>query len=65
MRKKTIQEMHNLAKIKGGKCLSTKYLNNKTKLKWQCADGHVWDAVPYSISQGKWCRKCGNLKKQK
>ena len=37
----TIEEMQKLAEKKGGKCLSTEYVNNRTKLKWQCSEGHV------------------------
>ena len=55
----TIEEMRALAKEKGGKCLSEKYVNNKTDLLWQCKDGHTWNAVPDSIKhQGSWCPIC-------
>jgi hypothetical protein len=55
----TIEEMHNIAKLRGGKCLSTKYTNSKTKLKWECAEGHQWSAIPESVKSGTWCGKCG------
>ena len=57
-----IQQMQDLAKKKGGKCLSEKYINGKIKLKWQCKEGHVWDAAPNHIKQGKWCPFCMRLK---
>ena len=51
--------MKNLAKEKGGKCLSKKYINSRTKLKWQCSEGHVWMADPTRINRrGHWCAKC-------
>ena len=56
--KLTLEQMQDLAKKKGGKCLSEKYINGKTKLKWQCKEGHVWDAAPNHIKQGKWCPYC-------
>ena len=61
--KLTIEKMRSLARAQGGKCLSTKYINTKTKLKWQCKEGHAWMAVPNNIQQGQWCMQCsGNLK---
>lgn len=55
----TIQEMQDLAKKHGGKCLSKKYINSHTKLKWQCKNRHRWEAIPISIKRGSWCPKCG------
>lgn len=51
--------MHLMAKERGGKCLSTEYINNSTKLEWQCADGHRWKAAPANIRNGTWCPVCG------
>jgi hypothetical protein len=60
----TIEQMQAIAKDRGGKCLSKKYVNSKTKLEWQCSEGHKWKAVPYSVSsQGTWCPKCASVKK--
>jgi len=60
MRKKlTIAEMHKIAEARGGKCLSSEYVNNSTKLEWECVRGHQWEAVPNSIKQGSWCPVCG------
>ena len=47
-----------LAKSKGGKCLSKKYINAKTKLEWQCEKSHEWKTSPDNIKLGKWCPKC-------
>jgi hypothetical protein len=51
--------MNALAREKGGLCLSSQYINNRTKLKWQCKEGHVWESRPSDIQSGYWCRKCG------
>lgn len=59
-RRKTIQDMQSLARGRGGKCLSDSYINNREKLKWQCAKGHIWEAVPSSIQMGSWCPACVN-----
>ena len=47
-----------------GLCLSTEYINSKTKMLWQCEKGHqwlaVWSHVNYSES---WCPDCSGNKK--
>ncbi len=59
-RNKTIKDMRKLAVFKNGKCLSGKYINNSTKLSWQCSKGHMWEATPNLIQQGHWCSRCYN-----
>jgi len=56
--KLTLDVMHEAAAKKGGKCLSTEYLNSRTKLNWECKEGHQWNATPSSINQGSWCPVC-------
>ena len=56
--KKTIEDMQERARAKGGKCLSEKYLGSDVKLKWECKEGHIWAATPYNIHSGKWCPNC-------
>ncbi len=60
----TIEIIHALALSKNGKCLSSEYVNGKTKVKWECQYGHQWEAVPSSVIQGKWCPDCGGTKKK-
>jgi len=55
----TIQEMQELAAERGGKCLSKKYINSHTRIKWQCEKGHQWESTPVSIKRGSWCPDCG------
>ncbi len=53
--KLSIQTMTNLAKAKGGECLSKLYVNNKTGLSWKCKYGHVWNATPDKIkNRNQW-----------
>ncbi|NVM53304.1 MAG: hypothetical protein HWN66_06335 [Candidatus Helarchaeota archaeon] len=47
----------------GGEILSPEYVNNYTKIKCRCAEGHVWEAMPYSVKEGHWCLKCSGKKK--
>jgi len=53
-----IQVMRKLGLSRGGICLSTEYAGSKTKLTWQCALKHRWEARPVSIVQGTWCPQC-------
>jgi len=55
--------MQRLAQEKGGRCLSDNYINNATKLRWECAEEHVWEATPAGIISGKWCLKCSGREK--
>lgn len=63
-RKSTIEEMHALAFARGGECLSVRYVDQKTPLKWKCSAAHIWLAKPSDIKgsknkKGTWCRECG------
>ena len=61
--KGTLEEMHQIAEERGGKCLSDTYLNSRTKLLWECAEGHQWETAPDSIKGGTWCPKCAGKAK--
>ena len=63
--KDSIEHMQRIAKKKGGKCLSRRYVDNHTKLHWQCKEGHKWRAEPGNIKQGHWCPICGIKKRAK
>jgi hypothetical protein len=58
MQNGSIEKMREMAKERGGRCLSTKYINSQTKLTWQCGEGHQWEAIPSHIKQGHWCPAC-------
>jgi len=54
-----IEEMQEIAMKREGKCLSKKYINARSPLKWQCGKcGHIWRAIPDSIKRGSWCAIC-------
>ncbi len=61
--KKSIEEMQKLAHSRGGECLSKKYVDALTNLKWKCDQGHVWQATPAGVSFGSWCAACAGVKK--
>jgi hypothetical protein len=60
----TIEEMQEIAKERGGECLSDKYISNNIKLKWKCKLGHIWECIPMNIKNNNyWCPKCSKKKK--
>ena len=58
--KLTIELLQDIAKKKGGKLLSTEYINNKKKLLWECCKGHqFWNTASLvKNSQKQWCPRC-------
>lgn len=54
MTKYTIIDLHDFAKKKGGKCLSSNYINSHTKYLWEDHLGNQWSAKWYSILNGRW-----------
>jgi hypothetical protein len=64
-RKLSIEKMRDLAKRRGGRCLSKKYVNSQTKLQWQCEVKHKWWQKPSHIVAGHWCKRCASSAKRK
>jgi hypothetical protein len=56
--KLTLKDCQDSAILKGGLCLSTEYVNNKTKMDWKCSEHHEWTTIYDSIQRGSWCLKC-------
>ena len=61
----TIDQMNQLAKTRGGKCLSQSYINANSHLLWECNRGHQWSAIPNSIKRGSWCPICARESKNR
>jgi len=55
-----LEDLKELVKQKGGKCLSTEYVNSRTKMLFQCNDkSHgPWWATANHIKNDHWCYKC-------
>lgn len=56
-----IDDMRQAAKFRGGECLSESMDNGDlySPLKWRCADGHEFEACPYTVLfAGHWCPEC-------
>lgn len=56
----TLADMQQTAAERGGQCLSQEYHSNKVALRWRCARGHTWSAMPNRIRQGSWCPACAH-----
>ena len=56
--RETLALLNDIAAGHGGQCLSKVYVSDGTKLLWQCAQGHKWQAAPSYIKQGTWCPFC-------
>jgi len=62
----TIEYMHQIAGERNGRCLSDTYLNNRTKILWECEQSHQWLGRPSNvINKGSWCKKCAEIEKGK
>lgn len=58
---KTIEECKEFAESKGGRCLSTHYVDTSQHLLWECHKGHQWYASFGNINRstgGSWCPEC-------
>lgn len=56
-----IDDMRQTAEFRGGKCLSETMVKGdlQTKLKWECAFGHQFEASPALVLLGgHWCPEC-------
>jgi hypothetical protein len=64
-RTRTIEQMQELAKSRGGQCLSTAYPGSHGKLEWTCSKHHVWSATVNSVWRGSWCPECARASRRK
>ncbi|PGK52133.1 hypothetical protein CN918_30545 [Priestia megaterium] len=56
-------QVQQIAKERGGRCVSEEYINKRTKLEWECVEGHRWMTMPETIKKGSWCPTCSYRKK--
>lgn len=57
-RRGTLQELKNIAKEKGGKCLSKEYHLSSTKYEFICRKGHKFWKNANNLKRGQWCKDC-------
>ena len=53
-----IQDCHDFAYSKGGKCLSKVYKNANTKMEWECKRGHRRVSTFSVVRSCCWCSQC-------
>ena len=64
-RKLELSHAQNIAHERRGKCLSNRYVNCKSFLKWRCDKNHTWQATLDSVKHSnRWCPKCWKIKIQ-
>ncbi len=58
--KRNIERMQLIARKldKRGICVSKIYINNRTKLMWECSKGHTFEMKPNDVTEGHWCPEC-------
>ncbi len=57
----TLEDMREAAAFRGGKCVSESMVRGDwdTPLRWECAEGHVFEASPRQVLLGgHWCPEC-------
>jgi hypothetical protein len=59
--RRTIEQAHELARARGGSCLSRRYHNPQRPLRWRCAARHEWSVTLDTIRAGRWCPRCHGL----
>jgi hypothetical protein len=62
-RKWTLAMCQDIAKSKGGQCLSSVYVNTRTPMEWECKREHRWFQKAKYIKIN-WCRKCCKMRDQ-
>lgn len=62
-RESRLNPLRDIARQKGGECLSEVYINAHTPLQFRCKEGHVWNARYDHIIEGCWCPFCFKSKK--
>jgi hypothetical protein len=60
--KHTIDDCRSIAKGFDGDCLSSVYMNNKSRLKWACKCGHVFYKNLTKVLEGNWCTVCNGTR---
>lgn len=55
-----LEDLNKIAMQNGGQCLSKIYIGVDQKHKFQCAEGHIWEAIPANIKSKRksWCPTC-------
>jgi len=59
MAKLTLDVAKEIARSRGGKCISERYINCQMPMLWKCAKDHLWSARLSNVKNEKtWCPWC-------
>jgi len=61
LRRFNIQDFQKYAISKGGKCITSKYIGVKTRLEFECENGHRWQTNSAMLRRKSWCPECSKL----
>lgn len=65
-RRLSIATAQQAAQARGGRCVSKRYVDNRTHLLWRCGSGHQWKARLDQVrGAGTWCPECARLELSK
>ena len=53
-----INDCHDIAINRSGKCHAPYYKNNRQKITWECYNNHFFDLSLKDVREGKWCNTC-------
>lgn len=57
-----LSEARKIAEERGGKCISKLYINARTRLSWECSNGHKWSSSLDNVKNKRsWCKKCKKI----
>lgn len=62
-RRRTLEDLQQLALSRGGWCLSGTFRNVSERLAWRCAQHHEWVALTSNVIKGSWCPTCSVIKR--
>ena len=55
----SLEDAREIARERGGECVSKEYKDNSTPLTWQCVEGHRWNACLHAVKDRcSWCPTC-------
>lgn len=60
----SIEILREVAREKGGECVSDAYVGSKQKISCRCEAGHEWSAAVSSVIDGRWCRVRGDSQRR-
>jgi hypothetical protein len=60
-----LSQLQGIAAQRFGRCLSDRYANERSSLRWECAEGHQWAATPGKVKRGTWCPVCARTQRRR